>query len=57
MLIKCVYVWQKAEAELVELRSGREQAQKAHQRQQQQISELEKRNKELSRQLDTEKEG
>lgn len=50
-------MWQKAEAELVELRSGREQTQKAQQRQQQQISELEKRNKELSCQLDTEKEG
>lgn len=52
-----VYVWQKAEAELAELRSGREQAHKTQQRQQQQISELEKKNKELSRQLDAEKEG
>lgn len=48
---------QKAEAELVELRLGREQAQKAQQTQQQQISELEKKNKELLHQLDTEKEG
>lgn len=49
-------MWQKAEAELAELRSGKEQTQKAQQRQQQQITELEKRNKDLNRQLDTEKE-
>lgn len=52
-----MYLCQKAEAELAELCLGREQAQKTQQKQQQQISELEKRNKELSHQLDTEKEG
>lgn len=57
LLVMHVYVRQKAEAELAELRSGREQTQKAHQRQQQQMSELEKKNKELSHQLDTEKQG
>lgn len=55
--LMAVNVWQKVAAELTELHSGKEQAQKQQQRQLQHISDLEKNKKELICQLDTEKQG
>uniref|UniRef100_A0AAY5EFN4 FYVE-type domain-containing protein n=1 Tax=Electrophorus electricus TaxID=8005 RepID=A0AAY5EFN4_ELEEL len=47
----------KAEAELAELHSAQEQAQMERQRQQEQLSEMNTKNTELSRLLDTERQG
>lgn len=53
----CFCLIQKAEVELTELRSGKEQAQKEQQTLKKQISELEMKTKELNRLLDSEKQG
>lgn len=53
----CLWLLQKAETELVELRSGKEQSQKEQQKLGKQLSELELKTKELNHLLEAEKQG
>lgn len=53
----CLWLQQKADVELTELRSGKEQSQKEQQKLKKQVSELELKMKELNHLLESEKQG